>query len=110
MEKYTKRYQMVYENWRKKKIKIYSVRYQRVLPINKEALLVKVKNFAEKLVNITNEDKAIIKHANKSLSNNNSETWMKKDSGLFNVTMGDHDGAEVCELRNIHFIQTFFKI
>ena len=29
---------------------------------------------------------------------NNSEPWMKKDSGLFDVTMGAYDGAEVCKL------------
>ena len=55
-------------------------------------------NFAEKLVNITNEDKVIIKHTRKSLLCNNSEHWMKKYSGLFDVTMGAYDGAEVCEL------------
>ena len=49
-------------------------------------------NFAEKLVNITNEDKLIIKHTRKSLLYNNSEPWMKKDSGLFDVTMGAYDG------------------
>ena len=27
-----------------------------------------------------------------------SKTWMKKDSGLFDVAMGAFDGAEVCEL------------
>ena len=25
-------------------------------------------------------------------------TWIKKDSGLFDVTMGAYDGAEICEL------------
>ena len=50
------------------------------------------------LVNIANEDKVIKKHARKSLLYNNSEPWMKKDSGLFDVTMGAYDGAEVCEL------------
>ena len=39
-----------------------------------------------------------IKHARKSLLYDNSEPWMKKDSGLFDVTMGAYDGAEVCEL------------
>ena len=29
---------------------------------------------------------------------NNSEPWMKKDSGLFDVTMGAYDEAEVCKL------------
>ena len=67
-------------------------------PSIKETLLIKAINFAEKLVNITNEDKVIIKHARKSLLYNNSEPWMKKDSGLFDVTMGAYDGAEVCEL------------
>ena len=43
-------------------------------------------------------NKVIIKHAKKSLLYDNSEPWMKKDSGLFDVTMGAYDGAEVCEL------------
>ena len=67
-------------------------------PSIKETILIKVINFAEKRVNITNEDKVIIKHARKSLLYNNREPWMKKDSGLFDVTMGAYDGAEVCEL------------
>ena len=67
-------------------------------PSIKEALLIKAINFAEKLVHITNEDKVIIKHARKSLLYNNSEPWMKKDSGLFDVTLGAYDEAEVCEL------------
>ena len=59
----------------------------------------KLKNLiAEKLVNIANEDKVIIKHARKSLLFDNSEPWMKKDSRLFIVMMGTYDGAEVCEL------------
>ena len=67
-------------------------------PSIKEALLIKAINFAEKLVNITNEDKVIIKHGRKSLLFDNSESWMKKDSGLFDVSMGAYDGAEVWEL------------
>ena len=67
-------------------------------PSIKEKLLIKAINFVEKLVHITNEDKVITKHARKSLLYNNSEPWMKKDSGLFDVTMGAYDGTEVCEL------------
>ena len=48
-----------------------------------ETLLIKAINFAEKLVNIKNEDKVIIKRARKSLLYDNSEPWMKKESGLF---------------------------
>ena len=42
-------------------------------PPIKETLLIKAINFAEKLVNITNQDKGIIKHARKSLLYDNSE-------------------------------------
>ena len=69
-----------------------------VHPSIKETLLIKVINFTEKLVNITNEDKVIIKDARKSLLYDNSEPWMKKDRGFFDATMGVYDGAEVCEL------------
>ena len=64
----------------------------------KKALLIKAINFAEKLANITNGDKVIIKHTGKSLLYDKSESWMKKDSGLFDVTMSVYDGAEVCKL------------
>ena len=47
-------------------------------PSIKETRLIKAINFVEKLVNITNEDKVIIKHARKSLLYDNSEPWMKK--------------------------------
>ena len=67
-------------------------------PSIKEKLLKKALAFAEQYVSIPNEDKIIINHARKSLLFNNDETWMKKDSGLFDVTMGAWDGAEVCEL------------
>ena len=29
---------------------------------------------------------------------NKQQTWIKKESGLFEVTMGAYDGVEVCEL------------
>ena len=67
-------------------------------PSIKETQLIKAITFAEKLVNITNEDKVIIKHARKSLLYDNGEPWMEKDSGLFDVTMDSYDGVEVCEL------------
>ena len=47
-------------------------------PSIKETLLTKAINFAEKLVNITNEGKVLIKHARTSLLYDNSEPWMKK--------------------------------
>ena len=40
----------------------------------------------------------IIKHARKSLLYDNNEPWMKNDTGLFDITMGAFNGAEVYEL------------
>ena len=77
-------------------------------PSIKETILIKAINFAEKLANITNEDKVIIKHARKSLLYDNWEPWMKKDSGLFDVTMDAYDGAEVCVLVGIFLFYTNF--
>ena len=82
----------------KRKYKFIVLNIEDFYPSIKETLLIKAINFAEKLVNITNEDKVIIKHARKSLLYNNSEPWMKKDSGLFDVTMGAYHGLEVCKL------------
>ena len=67
-------------------------------PLIKEPLLGKALKIVEEYIDILTNDKAIIKHASKSLLFNKSETWMKKDSGLFEVAMGAFDGAEVCEL------------
>ena len=48
-------------------------------PSIKEPLLEKAFKF-EEYIDIPTNDKAIIKHAQKSLLFNKSETWMKKDS------------------------------
>ena len=82
----------------KSKYKFIVFDIQDFYPSIKETLLIKAIHFDEKLVNIANEDKVIIKHARKSLLYDNSEPWIKKDSGLFDVTMDAFDGAEVCEL------------
>ena len=60
-------------------------------------LLTKCLKFAAEKVQISNDDKKVIYHARKSLLFNEGGTWMKKD-GLFDVTMGAYDSAEVCEL------------
>ena len=49
-----------------------------IYPSIKETILIKAINFAEKRLNITNEDKLIKKHARKSILYDNSELWMKK--------------------------------
>ena len=55
-------------------------------------------DFASSYINIPDNDKKIINHARKSLLFNKQQTWIKKESGLFDVKMGAYDGAKVCEL------------
>ncbi|XP_047142690.2 uncharacterized protein LOC124816972 [Hydra vulgaris] len=61
-------------------------------------------NFADHHIVIKSKDKALIKHARKSLIFNNDEAWIIKRGGLFDVTMGAFDGAEVCELIGIFIL------
>ena len=64
-----------------------------------EELLNKELRFAKEYIDITSQDTEIIYHARKSLLfDEQKDTWMKKQSGLLDVTMGVYDGAEVCEL------------
>ena len=62
-------------------------------PSIKGQLLKEALDFANSYINLPENGKKIINHARKSLL-----TWIKKKSGLFDVTMGAYDGAEVCEL------------
>ena len=50
---------------------------------------------------IKSKDRETIFHARKSLLYNEGESWIKKQSNNFDVTMGSYDGAEVCELIGI---------
>ena len=59
--------------------------------------------FAETIINPDDQDKNIIYHSRKSLLFNQEQTWMKKGSDLFDVSMGAYDGAEVCELIGIFY-------
>ena len=67
-------------------------------PSIQEELLNKGLRFAQEYIDVTSKDREIIYHARKSLLFDGNDTWMKKQSGLFDVTMGAYDGAEVCEL------------
>ena len=64
----------------------------------KEPLLEKALKFAEENIDIPTDDKAIIKLTWKSFLFNKNETWVIKDSGLFDVAMSDFDGAEVWKI------------
>ena len=95
---------MVYEYKKKSKYKFIVFDIKDFYPSIKETLLIKAINFAEKLVNIINKDKVIIKPTRKSLLYDNSEPWMKRGSGLSDVTIGAYDGVEICELVGTFFL------
>ena len=63
-----------------------------------EDLLDKAITHAKSVVDITEQEEAIIWHSWKSLLFSDSSTWTKKDGKVFDVTMGSFDGAEICEL------------
>ena len=66
-------------------------------PSIKECLLKKAINFTEQHSKTSDKDKAIIFHARKYLLFNGQHVSINKKGGLFGVTMGAFDGAEVCE-------------
>ena len=68
-------------------------------PSIKEKLLKETLDCPNSYINIPENDKKIINHAKRSLLFNKQQTWTKKGSGLFDVTMGAYDGAEVCKLQ-----------
>ena len=68
------------------------------IPSLLKSCLKKPLTFAEAQTLLSDDDKAIIHHARKSLLFNDPQTWSKSDIGLFDVTMGTYDGAQVCEL------------
>ena len=68
-------------------------------PSISEELLSLALSFARSHIDISAEEMEIIHHARKSLLFDNGKPWMKKgNAGLFDVTMGSFDGAEVCQL------------
>ena len=68
-------------------------------PSISESLLEKALNFAKQHIEISDKEVKVIAHSRKSLLFSKDRAWMKKGGdGLFDVTMGSYDGAEVCEL------------
>ena len=55
-------------------------------------------DFASGFIPISQKDKEIIFNSRKSMLFGQGREWIKKGTGLFDVTMGCYDGAEVCEL------------
>ena len=76
-----------------------------------EKLLKQAINFADKRVGVSQEEKEIVFQARKSLLFNKGQSWLKKESETFDVTMG---GVRWCWgmriSRIFHFVPTRIKI
>ena len=74
-------------------------------PSINEKLLDNAVSYAQTLTIIPNDIIQLIKEARRSLLFTEGNNWMKKgENALFDVTMGSHDGAEVCELLGIYLL------
>ena len=73
-------------------------------------LIKKASNFAEAYTLLSDNDKAIIHHARKSLLFNDQQTWIKRDNGLFDVTMEAYDGVEVYKLVGNYVLYELSKL
>ena len=62
------------------------------------ALLNKALTFASQFVDISDDTKVTIMQATNSFLCSDGETWIKKQGGTFDITMGGYHGAEVCDL------------
>ena len=69
-----------------------------------ETLLKKAIEFAETVTNITPLEKDLINHARLSVLYHDDEVWMKS-TGLFDVTMGSYDGAQVTDLVGLMLLE-----
>lgn len=68
-----------------------------------------VPNFANEYINILKFDMDVIYHAKKSLMFDGFHTWIKKQGGLFDVTMCVYDGAEVSEFVGTYMFNILSK-
>ena len=63
-----------------------------------ESLLIKALHFVSQFTEVSDKTKSIIWHGWKSLLFSRIAVWQKKADASFDVTMGSHDGTEICEL------------
>ena len=88
----------------KNKLKFVIFDIENFYPSISEKLLKDALNFAKTKVRIKKIDYDTIIHARKSLLYKKGEPWIKTKSGIFDVTMGAYDGAEICELVGIYIL------
>ena len=67
-------------------------------PSISEELLLEAFEWASTLVEITEEEKKVVRSTKKALLYVQGQPWTKKGDREFDVSMGSFDGAEVCEM------------
>ena len=60
--------------------------------------------FATSFTRISKETKTTIMQATNSFLCSNGQTWIKRESGKYDITMGGFHGAEICELVGLHIL------
>ena len=73
-------------------------------------LLNKALNFSSEYIYISERDINVINYARISLLFDWSHTRIKKQGGLFNVSMGAYDGAEVCKLVDTYMLNKVYQV
>ena len=73
-------------------------------------LLNKALNFSSEYIYISKRDINVINHARISLLFDWSHARIKKQGGLFDVSMGVYDGAEVCKLVGTYMLNKVYKV
>ena len=74
-----------------------------------EDLLKRALLFAKQYTTISDQENDIILHSRKSMLFTQDKEWIKKGTGLFDVTMGCYDGAEICQLVGTFVLATITK-
>ena len=63
------------------------------------------------MIDISDDEINIIKHARKSLLFSDDKLWTKSSSeSLFDVAMGSYDGAEICEMVGLYILNKISAI
>ena len=62
-----------------------------------------------KNADINKKDFEVIFHARKSVLFHFNQSWIKRDSDTFDVTLGAYDGTEICELVGIFMLSLLSK-
>lgn len=75
-----------------------------------EELLENSLTFAARHTQISEEVKKTIKQATNSFLCSKNQEWIKKNGGVFDITMGGYHGAEICELVGLFLLSQLVQV